>query len=94
MYRSASRSVHPIANRCHRTCLSQLSIRHYFRAPPDLPQKRVVITGMGMVSPLGVDVSTSWNRLVAGDCAIQVRMMQNDATVSSLFLQSCDSIDH
>jgi 3-oxoacyl-[acyl-carrier-protein] synthase II len=30
--------------------------------------KRVVITGMGMVSPLGNDVATSWTRLLAGEC--------------------------
>jgi len=29
--------------------------------------KRVVITGMGMVSPLGNDVETSWSRLLAGE---------------------------
>ncbi len=30
-------------------------------------QKRVVITGLGMVSPLGNDVRTSWSRLLAGE---------------------------
>ncbi len=29
--------------------------------------RRVVVTGLGMVSPLGGDVETSWSRLVAGE---------------------------
>jgi len=32
--------------------------------------RRVVITGMGIVSPLGNDVSTFWNNLKAGKCGI------------------------
>lgn len=30
-------------------------------------KRRVVITGMGIVSPLGNDVETSWSRLIAGE---------------------------
>ncbi|MEC3608727.1 beta-ketoacyl-ACP synthase II [Bacillus glycinifermentans] len=32
--------------------------------------KRVVITGMGVISPLGNDVNTFWNRLVSGESGI------------------------
>lgn len=32
--------------------------------------RRIVITGMGIVSPLGHDVDTVWKRLLAGDCGI------------------------
>ncbi|CAM3841225.1 beta-ketoacyl-ACP synthase II [Alicyclobacillus pomorum] len=32
--------------------------------------KRVVITGMGVVSPIGNDVSTFWDRLIAGQSGI------------------------
>src|SRR5262249_43861534 len=31
-------------------------------------RRRVVITGLGMVSPLGNDVESSWRSLVAGEC--------------------------
>lgn len=35
------------------------------------PSQRIVITGMGCVSPLGNDVETSWQRLVNGESAIR-----------------------
>jgi 3-oxoacyl-[acyl-carrier-protein] synthase II len=35
------------------------------------PSGRVVVTGMGVVSPLGVGTDVTWRRLVAGDNAIR-----------------------
>jgi len=32
--------------------------------------RRVVVTGLGMLSPLGATVSSSWNRLIAGESGI------------------------
>jgi len=33
-------------------------------------ERRVVITGMGWITPLGHDVDAVWSRLVAGDCGV------------------------
>ena len=32
--------------------------------------RRVVITGMGIISPSGNDVATFWDNIVAGKCSI------------------------
>ncbi|HWH71258.1 MAG TPA: beta-ketoacyl-ACP synthase II [Candidatus Sulfotelmatobacter sp.] len=33
-------------------------------------QRRVVVTGLGVVSPLGNDLDTFWNQLIAGQCGV------------------------
>ena len=34
------------------------------------PDKRVVVTGIGVVSPLGLDTATTWDSLIAGETGI------------------------
>lgn len=40
--------------------------------------RRVVVTGLGVVTALGNDIGTFWNRIVAGDCGID-RITRFDA---------------
>ncbi|XP_010247080.1 PREDICTED: 3-oxoacyl-[acyl-carrier-protein] synthase, mitochondrial isoform X2 [Nelumbo nucifera] len=47
------------------------SVSQVFGPPPRAPQRRVVVTGLGMVTPLGCGVETTWKRLVEGGCGIR-----------------------
>ena len=38
--------------------------------PSNWTERRVVITGLGVVSPLGCDVDTFWTRLLASECGV------------------------
>src|SRR5262249_53144323 len=33
-------------------------------------ERRVVVTGLGIVSPLGNDITTFWDNLIAGKCGV------------------------
>lgn len=39
--------------------------------PPAAPRRRVVVTGLGMVTPLGCGVGPTWSRLIDGRCGIR-----------------------
>jgi 3-oxoacyl-[acyl-carrier-protein] synthase II len=42
-------------------------------------ERRVVVTGMGVVSPVGQDLDTFWNNLVSGHCGVE-RITSFDAS--------------
>lgn len=43
--------------------------------PRVMPQRRVVVTGLGLVSPLGCGVSPTWSNLIQGSCG--TRLIRN-----------------
>src|SRR2546421_1146031 len=47
--------------------------------PVNWTERRVVVTGLGVVSPIGNDVDTFWSNLVAGQCGVD-KIASFDAT--------------
>lgn len=66
--------VHSLKGASRRTYSAQQerpSASDPFGAPPQLPQRRVVVTGIGIVSPLAVGTAKSWQRLSQGHTAVR-----------------------
>ena len=49
------------------SCLAVIAQRY----SSSYEERRVVVTGLGAVTPLGVHISTSWQRLINAECAIR-----------------------
>lgn len=64
----------------------QLTRRHFssFGPPPPVTPRRVVVTGIGMVTPLGCGVQTTWKRLIEGECGVRA-ITPEDLKMNSSF---------
>ncbi|KAG5545679.1 hypothetical protein RHGRI_017979 [Rhododendron griersonianum] len=68
-----SRSRSLLSSRFHftRFSSSSSSTNVSFGPPPSVPSRRVVVTGLGMVTPLGCGVEATWKRLIVGECGVR-----------------------
>jgi len=58
-----------------------------------LAKRRVVVTGMGMVSPVGLDVKTSWENILAGKSGIKNITEFDTSEFSTRFAGVVDDFD-
>ena len=50
--------------------------------------KRVVVTGLGCVSPLGLTAPSTWKNLVAGECGISRLQSEGKFVFFNLIVRS------
>lgn len=58
-----------------------------------MTKRRVVVTGLGLVSPLGVDVESSWRALLNGECGIRPIADHPDPRIAVRVAGECLSFD-
>ncbi|GFQ00309.1 3-oxoacyl-[acyl-carrier-protein] synthase mitochondrial [Phtheirospermum japonicum] len=61
---------------CNRLVISIIPFSRFFSSipfdpPPLISPRRVAVTGLGMVTPLGCGVDVTWKLLVEGECGIR-----------------------
>lgn len=47
-------------------------------------KRRVVVTGLGLITPLGYGVKPTWTRLIRGECAIESLLDKDEIDVEGL----------
>lgn len=56
----------------HKIALIHTNSRNFSNSPTRKASKRrVVVTGLGVVSPVGCDTKTAWNNILSGSCGIK-----------------------
>ena len=70
---SSKRLFTPLARHIHRRSVSTIQLNNIFDfdAPTRPLHHRVVVTGLGLVTPFGVGVAQTWENLLAGASSIR-----------------------
>ena len=86
------RQLHSFLPRCAGSGQQQASFvvtADHFGDPPATEPRRVVVTGLGLVSPLGVGVQRSWEALLAGHVGTQALRPEHLPEVRSAAMCCC-----
>ena len=79
--RSVSRIAHQGLTRSKTTLVEDA-----FGIPPQHQIRRVVVTGLGLVTPLGIGLQRAWGNLLVGHCGISQTHTGGPTTGVKLFL--------